>query len=69
MKKIFTLLMLLSVPFFLSIPANAEEPVMSEPTVVFETNQGNIELQLFCDVAPKTCENFIGLVKQRLDWE
>jgi len=32
--------------------------------VVFETNQGNIELKLFDDIAPKTCENFIGLVEK-----
>ena len=29
--------------------------------VVLETNQGEIELKLFPDVAPKTCENFTGL--------
>jgi peptidylprolyl isomerase len=34
------------------------------PVVVFETTQGNIELSLMPDVAPKTCENFIGLVKK-----
>lgn len=32
--------------------------------VVLETTQGNIELQLYPDAAPKTCENFIGLVKK-----
>jgi len=32
--------------------------------VIFETTQGNIELQLFPDNAPKTCENFIGLVEK-----
>jgi peptidylprolyl isomerase len=32
--------------------------------VVLETNQGKIELQLFPDIAPKTCENFIGLVEK-----
>ncbi|MDD4202691.1 MAG: peptidylprolyl isomerase [Candidatus Omnitrophica bacterium] len=32
--------------------------------VVFETNQGNIEFELFTDIAPKTCENFEGLIKQ-----
>ena len=30
--------------------------------VVFETNQGNIELKLMPEIAPKTCENFVGLV-------
>ncbi|MBI5207690.1 MAG: peptidylprolyl isomerase [Candidatus Firestonebacteria bacterium] len=32
--------------------------------VVLETNQGRIEIKLFMDKAPKTCENFIGLVKK-----
>ncbi len=31
---------------------------------VLETNQGNIEIKLFTDKAPKTCENFIGLIKE-----
>ena len=30
--------------------------------VVLETNQGNIEIKLFADTAPKTVENFLGLV-------
>ena len=32
--------------------------------VVLETTQGNIELQLYPDVTPKTCENFVGLVNK-----
>lgn len=32
--------------------------------VVLETNQGNIEIKLFPNVAPKTVENFVGLVKK-----
>lgn len=34
------------------------------PVVVFETTQGKIELQLNPQVAPKACENMIGLVKK-----
>jgi peptidylprolyl isomerase len=34
------------------------------PVLVMETNQGNIEIKLFSDVAPKAVENFLGLVKQ-----
>ena len=37
---------------------------MAKPIVILETNQGAIEVQLFPDVAPKTCENFLGLVKK-----
>ena len=32
--------------------------------VVLETTQGDIELQLYPDAAPKTCENFVGLVEK-----
>ncbi|MBS0648255.1 MAG: peptidylprolyl isomerase [Verrucomicrobia bacterium] len=34
------------------------------PVVVFETNKGNFEVTLFTDIAPKTCENFLGLAKK-----
>lgn len=36
----------------------------SKPVIVLETNQGTIEIELFPDVAPKTCENMIGLIKK-----
>lgn len=32
--------------------------------VVLETTQGNIELQLYPDVAPQACENFVRLVRK-----
>lgn len=35
-----------------------------EVRVVFETNQGNIELKLFPEHAPKTCENMVGLIQK-----
>ena len=37
---------------------------MEEKTVVLETNQGNIEIKLKTDIAPKTCENFVQLIKK-----
>lgn len=54
MKKIIFLFSLL-----FSVSLFAQNPI-----VVFETNQGKIELELYPDVAPKTCENFLGLVKK-----
>jgi peptidylprolyl isomerase len=33
-------------------------------TITLETTQGTIQLSLLNDVAPKTCENFVGLVKK-----
>ncbi len=32
--------------------------------IIFETNQGKIEINLFPDSAPKTCENILGLIKK-----
>ena len=37
---------------------------MGQPVVVLETNQGNIEIKLNPSVAPKACENFVGLVNK-----
>ena len=36
---------------------------MDEKTVVLKTNQGEIEIKLMSDVAPKACKNFVGLVE------
>lgn len=47
--------------FFTAIQAKESTP-MTPTVVVFETNLGNIEITLMPDVAPKTCENFLGLV-------
>lgn len=41
---------------------------MKHPIVIVETNLGTVEITLMPDVAPKTCENFLGLVgKQYYD--
>lgn len=37
---------------------------MKHPVVVFETNLGNFEITLKPEVAPKTCENFLGLIEK-----
>jgi Peptidyl-prolyl cis-trans isomerase (rotamase) - cyclophilin family len=37
---------------------------MDEKIVILETNQGNVEIRLMPDVAPKACENFTKLVEQ-----
>ncbi len=37
---------------------------MDAINVVLETNQGNIEIKLFPDTAPKACENFTKLVEK-----
>ena len=48
----------------LFVTLSAEENAMTQSTVVFETNLGTIEFKLYPDVAPKTCENFLGLVQK-----
>ena len=44
------------------ISKEIKEGAVMESIVVFETNQGNIEFKLMPEIAPKTCENFVGLV-------
>lgn len=55
---------LLTMSFFLTDIQAEEASVAQAPVVVLETTQGSIECKLFPDVAPKACENFIGLVKK-----
>lgn len=57
--KLFAYLAALVLPVCL---LNAQEKIVKSPVVVFETNLGNFEITLKPDVAPKTCENFLGLV-------
>lgn len=38
--------------------------LMQAQTVIFETNKGNIEIALKPDIAPKACENLVGLVEK-----
>lgn len=60
MVKWFAFVLAALLPAFLL----AQEANMSvkKPIVVFETNMGNFEITLKPDVAPKACENFLGLV-------
>ncbi|RKY36409.1 MAG: peptidylprolyl isomerase [Candidatus Omnitrophota bacterium] len=56
--SIFTLMFVLNVKLYAGDTQNQQ----SQNVIVLETNQGVIELQLKPDIAPKACENFIGLV-------
>lgn len=49
---------------FLFFNTSAGAQSMQDTYVVLETNQGNIELKLMPQAAPRACENFIGLVKK-----
>lgn len=46
------------------VNANAQNLQKERNVVILETNQGNIEIQLLPDVAPKTCENFTKLIEK-----
>jgi peptidylprolyl isomerase len=46
------------------VNAQDKESGVGQSTVILETNQGNVELKLFSDIAPKTVENFVGLVNK-----
>ena len=51
-------------PVFSEERTPADMPKSLAPVIVFETNQGNIEIKLFPDVAPKACQNIIGLIEK-----
>ena len=59
MKKIFA--MLIFIFCFANLAKGAD---MANKIVVLETNQGNIDIKLMPEIAPKTCENFVGLVEK-----
>lgn len=44
--------------------AKEQTPPSKNLIVCIETTQGLIEIKLYPEIAPKTCENFIGLVKR-----
>jgi len=49
---------------FLSTFILRGEVMAGEKKAVLETNQGKIVIKLFADIAPKTVENFIGLIQK-----
>jgi len=59
MKKIFAVILCGAL-----VMLSAKGEAMKDTTIVLETTQGNIELRLFPDVAPKACENFTKLVEK-----
>ena len=61
-----TLVLFMTILFpYVSINAQTKESPMKNTVVVFETNLGLVEITLMPDVAPKTCENFLGLVNKQ----
>jgi peptidylprolyl isomerase len=67
MHKTFRRVLALFMGLFFVLQAG-EDSNMNKPEskiVVFETSAGTIEIKLFPEVAPKTCENFLGLVEKK----
>ena len=60
MKRLMVLLLALT---FINNAYGKEETV-EKNIVVLETNQGNIEIKLMPEIAPKACENFTRLVEK-----
>lgn len=61
--------LLAAVSLFCSASARAQDTqkefvMPSKPVLIIETNQGNIEVALKPDVAPKACENVIRLAEK-----
>ncbi|MCD6098761.1 peptidylprolyl isomerase [bacterium] len=47
-----------------TLPDEPPPPEEKDPVVVVETSMGNFEIQLLPNIAPKTCENFLKLVRK-----
>jgi len=67
MKKIIFFFVVFTIGLTLLSTAYTQEETLSadNPIIILETNQGNIEIQLFPEIAPKACENIIGLIKKK----
>lgn len=63
MRLIKNFLILLALSTFVG-NIYGEEIKMEGKIAVLETNQGVIEIKLFPQIAPKTCENFVGLIEK-----
>ncbi len=61
MKKII-LTILIS---FIMTSSFGKENSMEGKNVFLETTKGTIEIELMPKIAPKTCENFVGLIEQK----
>ena len=61
---VFAVVLIISVCQNFQIREGEAQMSTDAPTIVLETTQGNIEIELWPDIAPKTCENMIGLIKK-----
>lgn len=65
MKKFhFTAVLLLLILVPVLFGGEKMEPVKEKHTIIFETTLGKIEIEVYPEVAPRTVENFTGLVNK-----
>ena len=65
MKKVlFTILGIFLLTLTFCLNGVCQEMETAKPIIVFETNQGDITIELFPNIAPKACENMLGLIEQ-----
>lgn len=61
---VFAVVLIASVCQNVQIREGEAQMATEASTIVFETTQGNVEIKLWPDIAPKTCENMAGLIKK-----
>lgn len=62
---LLTIFVILTTLFFQPIHSEENTFIMPKnPIVIFETTQGNFEVTLFPEIAPKACENFLRLAQK-----
>jgi peptidylprolyl isomerase len=64
MVKMLSLTMALMMLVVPNLSQAEKENAVANQTVVLETNQGNVEIKLYPEYAPKAVENFVGLVNK-----
>lgn len=61
----YSMMIMMAAFFLTTLIWSSSVRAQNKTIVVFETTQGNIELALFDDLAPKTCDNFKQLVQKK----
>ncbi len=61
----FCCISLLLLPGWTTAKAYAAEKKAKRPVATFETSMGTFKVELFSDLAPKTCRNFMDLAERK----
>ena len=64
MSKLMISVVMVAVFFLTTINLGAEMEGEKKPIIIFETTQGIIEIELMPNIAPKTCQNIVGLIEK-----